>query len=279
VGLMPIGPRDTLLLRACLLGGEATAVAWSGWRGVTPDPSAEIAGRPELKVLLPLLHDGLRAAGVDALELATYLRTARVRERHRAQAIAEVAGTVAAALAGADVAATLTGGLALATTAYADPGLRHCHDIDLVVDPADGARALRALASAGFQCSDPVAGVTTAPRRAVAPGGLPVIVHHGTVSAAITAPEELLARLLGRPGPDGGRELLRFTDAVVLLRASGTRLRWNRVADRLASPAASVQALKILAAVDAIDTGLAPRRVAQARLLAAGYRRRRLVSR
>jgi hypothetical protein len=251
--LTPVGTRDLMLLRACLLDGEAVAVAWSGWRGATPDPGAEIAGRPEVKVLLPLLHDGLRAAGVDAGELATHLRTACVWERHRARAIAAVADQVSQALAGAHVAATLSGGWALATTAYADPGLRHCHDIDLVVDPRDGPRTMRALALAGFACGDPPIAVTTAPRRAVAPGGLPIIVHAGSVSAPVAAPEELLARILGRPEADGSRGLLRFADAVVLLRASGARLHWGRVAAQLASPAAAVQAVRTLTAAAAIS--------------------------
>ncbi len=251
--LTALGSRDVMLLRACLLDGEAVAAAWSGWRAATPDPSAEIAGRPEVKVLLPLLHDGLRAAGVDARELAIHLRAACVWERHRAQAIAAVADQARAALAGAQVAATLTGGWAVATTAYADPGLRHCHDIDLVVQPCDGPRAMRALAQAGFACGDPAIVVTTAPRRAIAPGGLPIIVRGGKVSAPVAGPEELLGRILGRPGAGRAGGLLRFVDAIVLLRASGSRLHWGRVAAQLASLAAAVQALRTFAVIAAIS--------------------------
>jgi hypothetical protein len=47
--------------------------------------------------------------------------------------------------------------------------------------------------------------------------------------------------------------LLRFADAVVLLRASAAQLHWGRVAAQLASPAAAQQALRTFAAVAAIS--------------------------
>jgi hypothetical protein len=121
------------------------------WR-VRPVPLSDA-----LAVLLPEPQEIhlLRAVlglGKDAIPeaLRQRLRAAALWERRRLHRIGEILLEVLESLAAAGVQPLLTGGLAVALTAYAQPHLRHCHDIDLLVSPDERSTAVAALTNAGF---------------------------------------------------------------------------------------------------------------------------------
>ena len=144
---------QTLLLRACLLGGAAGREAWAEWRGVTADPIDTIRrDNSGLRRLLPLLFAAAKRdrLAIDGL-LRTALRTAYVREQWRMRTLGELLVRAWDALSTAGIDAIILNGAALAYSVYNDPGTRHCHDIDFLTDEDGIARARRALLPLAFR--------------------------------------------------------------------------------------------------------------------------------
>jgi hypothetical protein len=135
-GLLPDAHAANLLV-AMLRDGDAAREAWSQWTFVDRD-------RP----LLPLLYDSVRrnALSVDA-PTATLLRSAYVTESLRSRAYARIVEELSALLAG--IPFLLVKGAAVGPLYYADPALRHAHDVELLVP--SGAAVRTALAGSAFQ--------------------------------------------------------------------------------------------------------------------------------
>src|SRR4051812_40926908 len=127
------------------------------------------------------------------------LRARTTRHAHAAAVRARVLANVARAMAQAEVPFLVLKGAALAHLVYGDPRLRPMRDVDLLVRPADGARALQVLVRCGFR------------------PGAAVPSHHPHLEAMATAVEgapvtiELHHELLVRPPFVGPR---RYDDVI-----------------------------------------------------------------
>jgi hypothetical protein len=119
------------LLRACLATAEDPRP--EAWRSLG-DARAALAIAPVQRAgLLPQLLHAATLAGVELdPPLRSRLRAARVHEDLRAQAVA-----TACRESRRDGEVVLRG-VALAHTAYDDPALRHCHDLDLLSRDREG---------------------------------------------------------------------------------------------------------------------------------------------
>jgi hypothetical protein len=176
----------------------------------------------------------------------SYLRLAYVREQMRATTFRRIRLDMVAVLAAAKVPAVLLRGGALVATVYADPAVRHCHDLAFLVQPADLARAAGALREAGL------APVAYEPN-AVSPyaalkheTSLPVELHgrlfpitmydlpwsevwsrtrelaFGDVVAGVLAPADALLHVLGHAFHSASRETLRWVlDAWHIIQRDG----------------------------------------------------------
>jgi hypothetical protein len=144
--------QDTLLLRGCLGTGDAGAEAWCAWLERIGDPRKELVHRrPILSHFLPLLHLATRRYHAEVQsDLAFYLRVAYFREELRSQRYRGILQRVLRSLMDAEIDFTVLKGAALACTVYDDWALRHCHDIDLLIEKADLESALRALQNGGL---------------------------------------------------------------------------------------------------------------------------------
>jgi hypothetical protein len=142
-GLWP-APGTQQLLRAALLDGDEAAAALAAWRAAAP-PAGQLDSADWR--LLPLVADRLDDdGGYRARAEAVRARTA---ERNR-NLLADTALALRL-LREAGCPAMLLKGLALLVDGYQDPALRPMADIDLLVRPADVARALQALERGGWR--------------------------------------------------------------------------------------------------------------------------------
>lgn len=143
---------QTLLLRACLLPGEAGREAWTEWRERVGNPVEMLRGGNErLKALLPLIFFALRNNGVVVEEeLHACLRAAALREQLRINAYRRILSQVISVCAEKQIRAVVVKGAALAETVYESPSLRHSGEIELLVEDADLRRAADSLLSSGF---------------------------------------------------------------------------------------------------------------------------------
>jgi hypothetical protein len=146
-------PDQTLLLRACLRGGEPGRAAWAAWQSANADPKRALAAEHGgIKGLLPLLLHALQASRAEVSPLLLpYLRAARMHEELRSRRYREIMAEVLSILAAERVHAIVLGGAALAETVYPEPALRHCHGIDILTRPADLERSGDLLAARGFR--------------------------------------------------------------------------------------------------------------------------------
>lgn len=109
----------------------------------------------EAQGMAPLLHKHLSALGWGGVpeQFRRQLQSLRLRSRH-ANSIRSVAvGEIAAACAAAGIDLLLIKGIALAHSAYSEPGLRPMRDIDLLARKTDLDRAQALLLELGFQPS------------------------------------------------------------------------------------------------------------------------------
>ncbi len=146
------GREETWLLKSVLHRGPSAQQAWEAFSSSIRDlPSLFRTDTGGRKRLSPLLLASLRENALPADPgLLTVLRTAYVREQLRAEAFRRIACGVFEALRDSGVPFLVLKGTALAETVYAEPSLRHSHDIDLLIAEDDLERARQALSSAGL---------------------------------------------------------------------------------------------------------------------------------
>lgn len=149
-------PGQTLLLRAALLPQPKAARSWSEWVDGLPEkasPGAAVADvGTGFKRLLALLGHHLRACSIPAdEETQSCLRAARLRERIRSDSARGHAGEALKRLTAAGVRPLLLRGFAFAESLYPEPSLRHCHDLDLMLERSQWPVAERCLGEAGYQ--------------------------------------------------------------------------------------------------------------------------------
>jgi hypothetical protein len=146
-------PSQTLFLRACLHSGPSGRDAWDAWSRQVGDPlKALTKGDRDVRGLLPLLLSALRRNGIQAdAPLLTYLRSAQLTEALRSSSYRRLCGSAISAMTDHGIRAVVLRGAALAETVYQEPALRHCHDIDVLVEGDDTASAAMALALVGFE--------------------------------------------------------------------------------------------------------------------------------
>ena len=146
------------LLRAALLEDAAARAAFADWLTTNPpdDPMAfDVAERR----LLPLLGANLRALGISH-PIQSAGASVGNRSAARNALLMQSAADAVCRLARAGVPTLVLKGVPLIVQYYRDPALRPMSDVDLMVRPADLARALRILAEAGWT----VQGGRTGPR-------------------------------------------------------------------------------------------------------------------
>jgi hypothetical protein len=133
--------------------GEPARDSWRKWQARVENPLQEIKDDAKgYKRLLPLLYAALKRNGISADPfLMTCLRTSRLREEIRAESYFRTCGEVLSALQQCHIRAIPLKGAALALGVYDHPGLRHCHDIDILVDEADPYDVSERLAPLGFE--------------------------------------------------------------------------------------------------------------------------------
>jgi hypothetical protein len=127
---------QTTVLRAALLGragnGEAVDAA-------VIDPDARVHR------LLALVDRAVKLHGLPVSPRSRiHLTAAAVREHARAETVRELCGDALERLRAKGIGTIVLKGVAASETAYPLPTLRHCHDLDLLVDSRTGAvEALR----------------------------------------------------------------------------------------------------------------------------------------
>ncbi|MEE8593302.1 MAG: nucleotidyltransferase family protein [Candidatus Bipolaricaulota bacterium] len=170
--------QDTLMIRACLCAGDAGKEAWYAWLEHIGDLREELVHcRTSLSHFLPLLHVAMNRCKIEVQgDLAFHLRAAYFHEELRGRSYQGVLQNVLRALKDAEIDLTVLKGAALAGTVYDNWALRHCHDIDLLVDQVDLTPASRALQNAGVrQYYEPSR--TSRDIRLLHDSGLPIELH------------------------------------------------------------------------------------------------------
>jgi hypothetical protein len=194
-GILP-NAEQTLLLRACLLEGRESRIAWETWRAGVIDPIQTLSDTTRWsRTLLPPLMTSLRrsVAEVDAPTLS-YLRSAFVREKLRLDTYRSVRGLVLSSLAAQGVRPIVLKGAAFVETLYDTPEHRHCHDIDLLVHPSDIPRIRPIITTLGFSAAPSPEGPAHA--LFIHSSGLPLRAHTRPFLAKVYNPrvEELFER-------------------------------------------------------------------------------------
>lgn len=140
---------ETLLLRASLLSEKAALCAWHEWRAITqPTFIGQSSAIQKLRLLLSQAHQ--RHHFEMDKESQTFLRLSYFKEGLRREIYQRLFRTVLGALDRSAISVIVLKGAALAETAY-PPSMRHCHDIDLLLCPADIEKAAKAVATLKFQ--------------------------------------------------------------------------------------------------------------------------------
>lgn len=145
-------PAETDVLRLALgIGDVAAAKQFGSLAG----EGGIFAKKPMLRRLYPMLGHSL-GGEVEAFDrrLAAMLRAGTLWEEQRTARLHEILAIVLSTLRSASVSPILLKGVALAETAYPRPSLRHCHDIDLLIDPRDLEAATAALTGSEFQLAE-----------------------------------------------------------------------------------------------------------------------------
>ena len=147
---------ETSLLRVCLSSDERSRQSWAQWQRLRTDGANSFLGdSPSVKKLWPLVYEAVRRYGLEVdKESQTYLRSARLKEELRINIFRRVCVEVLQLLQKGNVPTIVLKGVALAETVYNSPVLRHCHDIDLLIEYEDLNRAEMLLRSIGFKRVD-----------------------------------------------------------------------------------------------------------------------------
>jgi Uncharacterised nucleotidyltransferase len=250
---------ETALLRACLHAGESAREGWERWRDGRGASGAELcAVLAKWRTLLPLLERSAARNDLDVgRDVLPYLRATTLREELRAARYRGIFVVAMTALEGAGSAPWVVRGAALAATAYESWPLRHCHDLDLLVNTHELEGAVAALTRAGF---GRVAGRAASPADSVVehPSGLRVALHTRPFApayyeadgafrrggrqiaiegmrVAAPSPEATLVHVLGHATYSSSRRHLRWvTDAWQIL-ARHAEIDWEDVLTRIAA--------------------------------------------
>lgn len=129
--------------------------------------------------MAPLLLNALQRneAAVEAT-LLTHFRTAHFREELRNKIYRRILRDVLSALNAEGISHIVCKGSALADTVYADPVLRHCHDIDILfLRDDDLLRAIPLFPSMGFASSWGTRDSEARPTTLIHESGLPLSLH------------------------------------------------------------------------------------------------------
>jgi hypothetical protein len=248
--LLP-GGRQTLLLRSALLPPARAREAFDTWQGTGTASTWELAEREGGRLLGPLIASKLAGnGGAGEARAWTYLRAALLRETLRARRLREISAAALRALRDAGIPVVLLRGVAAAETVYAEPALRHCNDLDLLVPRPDLDAAGPALAGVGFRSGLP-ASMSHTTRGFVHESGMPVALHTDLfrtphynrglervlarirqadvldTSVRLLAPADQLLHLLLHAATDASRtRLLWASDAWLTIHAE-SRLDWD----------------------------------------------------
>jgi Uncharacterised nucleotidyltransferase len=239
---------ETDLLRVCLDEDQPVAS-----RSRADNVFAHVG--PLQKCLLPLLAHAVRPGDVADASLRSQLRAALVSEELRHDAYNGVLHAVLAGLAAARVPAIVLKGAALADTVYPQPGLRHSHDIDLLVAPEDMARAQEILVPIGLRRAGADAATAAPSLTFVHPSGLPIQLHTrlfrspfyqaplaqvwarsepaviAHAAARTLSAGDALAQILGQAASAGSRESLLWVCDAWCLSTRNPALDWVRFVD------------------------------------------------
>jgi hypothetical protein len=141
---------EEVLLKACFAKGEEAPASWRAWRDSVDIEDIDLG----MQRLLPLLYDNLRAHDVIDPVLSRYKSVYRHAWLQN-QLQTRQAGEVLEVLAAAGLDGLLLKGIALIPLYYRRFGLRAMDDIDVLVRPETGGRAIDALRRAGWSVKDP----------------------------------------------------------------------------------------------------------------------------
>jgi hypothetical protein len=202
---------QTLLLKACVLPGDDGRVALETWLrqpgAIAPDAIGGSLAQGRL--LGPLLLWSIERHGVQVpAALLTYLRAAAAREDRRAAAVREIAHGIFALLARDGISSLALKGAALAEMGYPHPGLRHTHDVDVMVEARHLGHAADLIGRSGFVTEPEHRDANGVPRLFTHPSGLPVALHRWIFSVqpfAEPLEEDVWRRAV--PGPGRSRAL------------------------------------------------------------------------
>lgn len=238
-------PEQTLFLKAALLSGDECRAAWRQWIAAGGDEAGRLSSdRSGTRRLIPVLHENLSLNRVEVEpSLLTVMRSGSLREDRRMEAYVAILRLVLDALAAADLPVLVLKGGALAGTVYARWGLRHCHDIDLLVADADIPRAHSALVAKGYMADGPLTGRVSGDTVLRHESGMPIILHRrlflvpyyrppldivwqASTSAdsdlpmRVMDPARSLVHVLGHAATSSSRDTLQWAcDAMLLLRS------------------------------------------------------------
>ena len=142
-------PQQELLLKACLFEGADALAAWHAWRSSTNLDDVDIHSMR----LLPLLAHNLELLGVEDPGFNKY-RGIQRRTWARNHMLFRAAGRALQQLEAARIPAMALKGVVLASTYYQSMSLRPMDDFDLLVQRADGEKALSVLVGLGWRVLD-----------------------------------------------------------------------------------------------------------------------------
>lgn len=180
LSVMLPGPEHTWLLRACLYSDESGRQAWEVYHRLVGDPiKALLKSEQGIRALAPLLLSAFQRNEVVAdTTLLTYFRVAYLREEMRSKIYRRILRDVLTALNTAGISHIVCKGTALADTVYADPTLRHCHDIDILFRTEDDLSIAAPLfPSMGFAPSEEACDPGVGPTILLHESGLPLRLH------------------------------------------------------------------------------------------------------
>jgi hypothetical protein len=163
-----------------LLGAAEDSNAVSTASGPVSSESSRSIERLVLSAtsLSPLVYARLREKGAEAPRaMWDRLRMAYALESSRAQEVRRASGRALQVLEEAGVTPIPLRGVVLAELCYPDPALRHCHDLDLLVDPERLPTATSALTRAGFARSQSSDASRSRAAQFTDPSGFPITLH------------------------------------------------------------------------------------------------------
>lgn len=280
-GLCPTAD-ETALLEACLHVGAPAEESWRRWW--TAREAAGVADRRGLaaaRTLMPLLARSLASNRLAMpADVRAAVHAAALREERRAERLRRIAAEALAVLEPIAAPAVVRG-VALAATAYPSWALRHCHDLDLLLERERLEAAATALIRAGLARPDPArpghgerllrhaSGLRLAlhtrafasphhpvSARALVGSGWPLAIDGQTTR--MPAPAATLVHVLGHATYSQSRRTLRWvTDAWYLI-DRWPDLDWSDVAQRLDAYRLALPASRLLAYVAGLGAAVPP---------------------